>query len=210
MSTELVLVTPAEASGEFDLGTWLGRRQAFSMMAGKASAADVECLRQIRDLKLYLVKTRTWGEFCSEFLGASKSHVNGEIRYLLKYGPQYFELAGITRISPDAYRAIAQHVTSRGMELDGEAIPLVVENSQRLAAGVAELLKRAGKPIGKALPPAEPEDVFPDVERRMRRLIEVLSAMPRFQKYDGRSWTLVQLLEKLQKVAKERGAPVDL
>jgi hypothetical protein len=179
-------------------------------MAGKASAADVECLRQIRDRKLYLVKTRSWGEFCSEFLGASRSHVNSEIRYLLKYGPQYFELAKITRISPDAYGAIAAQVTSRGLELDGEAIPLVVENSQRLAAGVAELLKRAGKPAGKALPPAQPEDVFPDVERRIKRLIEVMSAMPRFQKYDGRSWSLVQLLEELRKTAKERGAPIDL
>ena len=66
MSNELVLVTPAADSGEFDLGTWVGRRQAFGIVAAKASAADVECLRQIRDRKLYLIKTRTWGEFCTE------------------------------------------------------------------------------------------------------------------------------------------------
>ena len=208
MNTEVsVHIKP---SVEFDLGTWLGRRQAFSMVAGKASAADVECLRQIRDRKLYKAKTVKWGEFCDQYIGASKSHIDSEIRYLVEYGPQYFELAQITRIAPDAYRAIAQHVTSRGLELDGEAVPLVAENSQRLAAGVAELRKRAARPAGKALPAAESEDVFPDVEKLIKRLIEAMSAMPRFQKYDGRSWSLVQLLETLRKTAKERGAPIDL
>ena len=32
-----------------DLGIWLGRKQAFSVVAGRCSAADAECLRQIRD-----------------------------------------------------------------------------------------------------------------------------------------------------------------
>ena len=208
MSTEIV--TSTKISTEFDLGTWLGRRQAFCIVAGKASAADVDCLRQIRDQKLHLAKTRDWGEFCSQFLGASKSHVNSEIRYLLKYGPQYFELAKITRIPPDAYRAIADHVNSQGLELDGEVIPLVTENGQRLAAAVAELRKRAGVPHTQTHPAGEAEDVFPDIERRIKRLIEVMGAMPRFQNYDGRSSTLAQLLQTLQKVAKERGAPIDL
>jgi hypothetical protein len=191
------------------LGTWLGRRQAFSMMAGKASAADIECLRAIRDRKLYRAKAANWDDFCTQYVGASKSHIDSEIRYLATYGPQYFELAQITRISPDAYRAIAPQITSRGLELDGETIPLAAENSQRLAAGVAELRKRAGKSAGK-VPAAQPEDVFPDIERRMKRLIDLMGAMPRFQKYDDRSWTLVSLLGTLRKTAKERGAPIDL
>jgi hypothetical protein len=28
----------------FDLGTWLGRRQAFSVVAGRCSAADAQCV----------------------------------------------------------------------------------------------------------------------------------------------------------------------
>jgi hypothetical protein len=59
---------------------WLGRRQAFGMMAGKASAADAECLRRIRDQKMYKSKTSSWGEFCERYLGASKTHVNRMIR----------------------------------------------------------------------------------------------------------------------------------
>jgi hypothetical protein len=208
MNTETTIT--AKPSVEFDLGTWMGRRQAFSTVAGKASAADVECLRQIRDRKLYKAKTANWGDFCAQYVGASKSHIDSEIRYLLQYGPQYFELAQITRISADAYRAIAPQVTSRGLELDGEVIPLVDENSQRLAAGVAELRKRAGNPAGNALPAAQPADVFPDIERRIKRLIEAMRAMPPFKNYDGRSWSLVQLLETLRKTAKERGAPIDL
>ena len=36
-----------------DLGTWLGRRQAFAVMAGRCSAADAKCLRELRDTKKY-------------------------------------------------------------------------------------------------------------------------------------------------------------
>ena len=48
--------TVASEPGEFNLGTWLGRRQAFGLMAGKAAAADVDCLRQIRDTRMYKSK----------------------------------------------------------------------------------------------------------------------------------------------------------
>jgi len=201
--------TPKPA-GEFDLGTWLGRRQAFSIVAGKASASDIECLRQIRDQKLYKSRTANWSDFCDEYVGASKSHVDSEIRYLLKYGPQYFELAKITRIPRDAYRAIADHVTSNGVELDGEVIPLVTENSQRLAAAVAALRRRAAIQASKALPSAEPADVFPAIEKRLERMIADIGALPPFENYDGRSLALVELLEKLKKAAKEKGAPIDL
>src|SRR5215469_161885 len=104
MSTEVSVPTePSEAStAQFDLGTWMGRRQAFSIVAGRASAADVECLRQIRDQKMYLAKTRDWGEFCQRYLGASKSQVNDQIRKLVTFGPQYFQLAQIMRIPSDA------------------------------------------------------------------------------------------------------------
>ncbi|HUI80868.1 MAG TPA: hypothetical protein VLY24_23240 [Bryobacteraceae bacterium] len=43
---------PPDPSQAFDLGTWLGRKQAFGLMAGKCSAADAECLRNIREQKL--------------------------------------------------------------------------------------------------------------------------------------------------------------
>jgi hypothetical protein len=50
-----------------DLGTWLGRKQAFGLMAGKCSAADAECLRNIRENKLYRCLQLNWDNFCREF-----------------------------------------------------------------------------------------------------------------------------------------------
>jgi len=46
------LTERGEEKAQFQLGEWMGLRQAFGLMAGKAGAADVECLRHIRDEKL--------------------------------------------------------------------------------------------------------------------------------------------------------------
>ncbi len=40
----------------YELGQWMGRKQAFSLSCGKTAAADVECLRNIRERKLYSAK----------------------------------------------------------------------------------------------------------------------------------------------------------
>ena len=68
-------VLPAADAGEFTLGVMLGSRKAFAAVAGRCSAADAECLRRIRDRKLYLSRAATWEEFCPEYLGLSKTHV---------------------------------------------------------------------------------------------------------------------------------------
>jgi len=195
---------------DFDLGTWIGRREAFSVMAGKARAAEVECIRKIRDEKLYLAKSPDWATFCQCFLGASKSHVNSEIRYLEIFWPQYFELGRITHVPPDVFRAIKENVTLQGVNLDGELIPLSTENSQRLSAAVAELRRRAEEETRQALPAAEDDDVFREIEKKFKRLIADVLTLPPFPSYDNRSFTLSRLLDGLRKAAKERGAPVDL
>src|SRR5205823_5977558 len=118
----------SKSDSAFDLGTWLGRRQAFSMMAGKASAADVECLRTIRDRRMYKSKHERWDEFCDEYVGASKTQVDRLIHYLDEFGPQFFELSSVTRISPDTYRTIAPHITPAGLRVNGQDIPIAQEN----------------------------------------------------------------------------------
>ena len=52
-----------------EAGTWIGRHQAFGLMASQYSAADAECLRQIRDNKHYRALGLTWEEFCSRHAG---------------------------------------------------------------------------------------------------------------------------------------------
>jgi hypothetical protein len=165
----------APSSGSFDLGTWLGRRQAFGMMAGRTGAADAECLRQIRDQKLYKSETSNWTEFCERYIGTSRTHVDSVIRHLDQFGPQFFELTQFTRIPPEVYRAIASHVTAEGVHLDGDVIPLKQENSLRIAGAVAELRKRSTS--AKEPSAASPEAGFPAVEKRFEDLIALLAAL---------------------------------
>ena len=158
--------TAASEPGEFDLGTWLGRRQAFGLMAGKAAAADVDCLRQIRDARMYKSKCGEWGEFCTQYLGVSKTQVNRMIQCLEKFGPRYFELTQLTRVSPQAFDAIAPHLTGEGLTLDGETFALRADNSRQVAAAVAELRKRADAAPAKS-PSQILEERFEDLIRRV-------------------------------------------
>jgi len=43
-----------------EVGEWLGRRQAFAMVAGRCSAADVQCLRELRESKKYKLLGLSW------------------------------------------------------------------------------------------------------------------------------------------------------
>ena len=153
MKQELT-VNGAASTRDFDLGTWLGRRQAFSMMSGKTSAADVECLRTIRDQRLYKARSERWGDFCAEHIGASKTQVDRLIRQLEEFGPQFFELTNVTRISPETYRLIAPHVSEQGVRLDGETIPIAQEHGARVSAAVAALRRRVEPAPKPRLPKA--------------------------------------------------------
>lgn len=129
----------------FDLGRWLGRREAFSTVAGRCSAADVEALKRIRDKKLYKDRARNWGDFCERFVG-SRSQVNRMIGYLEEFGPAYFQVSQFSRISPESYRAIASHVSENGLDDGREVIALLPENSEKVNAAIARLRKEAKVP----------------------------------------------------------------
>ncbi|PWU08922.1 MAG: hypothetical protein C5B51_07040 [Terriglobia bacterium] len=178
MDNELPLDSPKapEPSNDFDLGTWLGMRRAFGMMAGKASAADAECLRRIRDDKLYLGKAATWPEFCAQYLGASRTSVNRFIHYLEEFGPDYFHLTQFTRITPEMYRVIAPQMKPEGIEFDGEIIPLTPQNAHRVTAAVSELRRRA-EPLERAEPTRE--DAYLALERCVNDLVTRVEALPR-------------------------------
>jgi len=134
----------AEAAAEsMDLGRWLGRRDAFSLVAGSCTGAEIESLRHIKKERLYLKAARNWREFCEKHVGASRPHVDKSIRLLEEFGPAYFQVAQMAHIGPEEYRAIAAHVDSGGVHLDGSAIALLSENSGKVAAAVNELLRRA-------------------------------------------------------------------
>jgi len=153
---------------DLTLGRLLGRREAFNVMAARCSAADAALLRDFREQKLYVGHAENWDDFCTKFLNTTKDSANRVIRNLQEFGPSYFEVAQITRISPAVYRAIAPAVQDHMIQHDGESIALVPENNEKVAAAIASLRKTAVKP---------PADPLEDLRRHCRGLGEAFAAL---------------------------------
>jgi hypothetical protein len=151
-----------------DLGTWLGRKQAFGLLAGKCSAADAECLRNIRENKLYRCLQLNWDNFCREHVGISRPVVDKIVRQLEEFGPAFFQLSGVMRITADEFRLIAGSVTEEGVLCNGERIPITVENASRLTRAVDALRSNAALPA--------PEPVAQDAGRALARAEKLLRA----------------------------------
>jgi hypothetical protein len=126
----------------FDLGAWLGRKQAFTLIAGRCSAATVVCLRKIREGKRYRALGLTWEQFCRQRAGVSRAFADKVIQQLEHLGPAYFELSSVTRITPDQFRQIADAVTEEGLSYAGEPIEIIPENAPMLAQAI-EILTAA-------------------------------------------------------------------
>lgn len=125
------------------LGAWLGRHQAFGLIANRCSAADAECLKAIRDGGDYKQLGLTWEQFCAKHAGVSRVHADRQIHYLEEFGANYFRLADVMPISPETYRLIAGAVSDEGLECNGERIPLARENRDKVAAAVTAIRARA-------------------------------------------------------------------
>ena len=131
-----------------EVGTWLGRRQALSIMAGRCSAADAQCLRELRESKKYKSMGLTWEECCKQRAGIHRSSAEAIIRNLEEFGPDYFVIAQVTGITAREYRLIQGSVRNHALLHAGEEIPIQVENAQQLA-GAVDALRRE-----RALAPA--------------------------------------------------------
>ena len=138
----------------FDLGTWLGRMQAFRLVASRCSVADIECLAEIYDKKLYRTLDLTWDRFCTECLGITCRWADTLIRRLEKLGPGFFKLNNFTRIKPADYLLISGAVSAEGLAFGGEVIPLEAENAAELAHAV-EALRHDNVPETASLDPSE-------------------------------------------------------
>jgi hypothetical protein len=144
-----------------DLGKWLGRRQAFALVAGRCSAADAECIRKMRAERNYRTLAPSWGEFCKQHLGISKAWANRMIQYLEEFGPAYFLLAQVARVTPEEYRRISGSVRGQALLHAGEEIPIEAENAGRLAVAIEELRRGQKADNGNASAQAgtKPEDL---------------------------------------------------
>ncbi len=134
-----MLELSGDSAGLLDLGVALGHNQAFSLVAGRCSAAQAAGLSRLRQEKKYLQCAPNWREFCSGFLKISGSEANRIISLWEEFGAEYFELAQLMRISPDCYRAIEPAVKDGALHHNGETIGFDPENSRKLVAAVSEL-----------------------------------------------------------------------
>ncbi|HXB67147.1 MAG TPA: hypothetical protein VNY05_02840 [Candidatus Acidoferrales bacterium] len=146
-----------------EVGTWLGRRQAFSIVAGRCSAADAQCLRELRESKKYKSMGLTWEECCKQRAGIHRSSAEAIIRNLEEFGPDYFVIAQVTGIPAKEYRLIQGSVRNHALLHAGEEIPVAVENAPRLIEAV-DALRR-----GAAEAPAPPGDIAADAARRFAK-----------------------------------------
>src|SRR5690349_17800422 len=104
-------------TGEID--RWLGRREAFAMLAGKCSAAQAESMRRVRDSKAYREKDWTWEECCVKGFGSSRRNVERTLRLLDEFGPAYFHVAQMAHVTAEEYRAIAANISTDGVRYEG-------------------------------------------------------------------------------------------
>ena len=146
-----VIEQPAEVVDEVaqavQLGQILGRRQAYVELAGRCSALEAVSIKRLRDAKLYLKLASNWVEFCPKFLGMSKASADRVIRWLDEFGPDYFTLAQLTRVSPDEYRQrIAPAMAEGAIHRGGETIKLIPENTEKVAAAVDQLRQAPAPP----------------------------------------------------------------
>jgi hypothetical protein len=163
-----------EFENALEIGTWLGRRQAFSVMVGRCSAADAQCLRELRESKKYKSLGLTWEECCRQRAGISRSAADQIIRNLEEFGPDYFVIAQVTGISANEYRRITASVHNHRLLHAGEEIPIEVENAPRLLAAVETLRREAG---GVPVPPVEAAGCFAKAERGLQTALSALGKL---------------------------------
>ncbi|HEY1336666.1 MAG TPA: hypothetical protein VGF59_04115 [Bryobacteraceae bacterium] len=142
MKKPLEVKTPELLSNTAEVSRWLGRRDSYGMIAALSSAAEVESLRRMRDEKLYRGLAPSWDVFCSKNLHASRRNIDRVIGYLKEFGPQYFHVTQMTKMTADQYRSIAAEVGPDGVRIDGGVIPLLPEHTEEVAAAVSDLLRR--------------------------------------------------------------------
>jgi hypothetical protein len=127
----------------------MGQCHTFGAIAGRCSAAHAATLKRLREERCYLRVSANWRAFCNEYLKMSQTQADHIIQLWDEFGAAYFELAQLTRISPETYRALAPAIHNGAVHCNGQAIELNVENSRRVAAVVAELRRS----LGAARPP---------------------------------------------------------
>ncbi|HEY2013993.1 MAG TPA: hypothetical protein VGH38_10865 [Bryobacteraceae bacterium] len=122
-----------------ELGTRIGRSQAFGAIAIKCSAAQAKSLLEVWESESYKLLNVTWEQYCHAYVGLSRQRVEGIIRNLKEFGEVYCQLRDIVGISPEAYRQIESKIQDEKIEIAGELVPIVPENAARIREAISRL-----------------------------------------------------------------------
>jgi hypothetical protein len=101
---------------QFETAQWLGRRQAFALIANGCSAAEAQCLKAIKDDAGYKSLGLTWEQFCDRHAGMSRATADRIIERLEEFGEAYFQLSQVMRISPERYRMVEGAVADQAIQ----------------------------------------------------------------------------------------------
>jgi len=189
---------PAEIAGLLDLGIALGQNHAFGVISGRTSAAQAACLQRLRDEKLYQALEPRWEEFCPKHLGISRPEADKKIRLYQQFGVAYFELAALTRVSAETYRAIAPCVKDGALHIGSEVIELKAENSRRVTTAVAQL-RRELPAKAASQPPHERSaaERIDDLRGRILALAQELQAIAQTERESDNRLRIAVALEVL-------------
>ena len=97
----------------------------------------------------------TWEQFCEERLGITCMTANKIVRQLEEFGPEYFTLAQLTRVTPEEYRRLKVDVRGHKLLHAGEEIPIEAENGPRLATAIEELRRNARVDLAASVEPVD-------------------------------------------------------
>jgi len=112
----------------------------------------------------------SWDDFCPPYLNMCRAEADKIIRLYKEFGPEYFRVSESTRVSAETYRAIAPAVQDGAIHCDGEVIDLVPQNSEKVAAAVAQLRRQA---IQK---PPDPGKSFRTLDKRCAAILAELNS----------------------------------
>ncbi|HEY1240476.1 MAG TPA: hypothetical protein VGF16_07955 [Bryobacteraceae bacterium] len=184
---------PAEVADLLSLGAVLGQNQSFALVAGRCSAAQAAGLRRLREERLYKVVAPQWRDFCANYLKMSRTQADQIIHLLEEFGPGYFEVAQLTRVSPETYRAIAPAVKDGVLQHQGNSIELSVENSRKVAAAVAEI--RRARPAPKR--PVEMHVRIRELDKRCTVMLDEFNEIARLERYGENFLAFTSVLSRM-------------
>jgi hypothetical protein len=166
-------------------GAWIGRQQAFAVIASKCSAAQALALKEMKASGAYQQLGLTWQDFCLQYVGVSRERTDALIRQYDEFGEAYFRLSQIAQISPETYRDIAPKVEGGAVEIDGQRIELTLPNANRIRAAIKKMRDERNQ-ARRAADLREPLDLDALRHRQEALIEEVRRLSYYFQPNSGR------------------------